>query len=301
MNQRISLLASVGVALSLTSMSCGLEPEEEKIPFGYDRDFDYLSVLKSSPEYAFEPTQGYPNLTYQDPANDSLIELRTAYDLDTVAGAGDDLSKIFNLLRWAHQSLRHDGARVGPEQENSLSILQYHDEAGNGVNCVMMAIVLNEAYLAMGLKSRVIHGNARDWVFNGEWHAFNAVYSYTLNKWVFIDPTNQAYFTDDNGTPLSVAEIRDFLRRDIPLHLNDDADYNGSPLDAGDYVHYLSKNLYRFSSTVHSAFGNYWMFHLPEGADRAYFHLDPANEAQQGLGVATNYFTSNPDYFWKQP
>ncbi len=300
MNQRFSMLVSLGVALSLSSMSCGLEPGEEKIPFGYDRDFNYLSVLKSSPDYAYEPTHGYPSFTYQDPANDSLTELRTTYDLDSVAGAGDELSKVFNLLRWAHQSLRHDGGR-NTEPENSLSILRYHEETGNGVNCVMMAIVLNEAYLAMGLESRVIHGSGRDWAFNGEWHAFNVVYWHTLDKWVFVDPTYQAYFTDDNGTPLSVAEIRDYLRRDIPLHVNEDADYNESPLDAGDYVHYLSKNLYRFSSTVQSAFGNYWMFHLPEGANRAYFHLDPANEAQQGLGAATNYFTSNPDYFWKQP
>jgi hypothetical protein len=44
---------------------------------------------------------------------------------------------MFNLLRWAHQSLRHYGGR-GVEPENSLRILQGHEETDYGVNCVMM-------------------------------------------------------------------------------------------------------------------------------------------------------------------
>ncbi|NIM48650.1 MAG: transglutaminase domain-containing protein, partial [Gemmatimonadales bacterium] len=113
----------------------------------------------------------------------------------------------------------------------------------------------------------------------------------------------QAYFTDEGGTPLSVAEVREHLRQDVPLHVNHDADYNGQPVNADDYLHYLSRNLYRFSCSLHSSFGNYWMFHLPDGVTRTYFHLDPKHQAQDGLGgdASVNYFTSNPDYFWKTP
>jgi hypothetical protein len=229
-----------------------------------------------------------------------LVELKNTYNLKNAAGDGDELSKIFNLLKWVHQTIRHDGGNSGPDPENSLNILQYCQETGNGVNCVIMAIVLNEAYLSMGFKSRVVHGNSRDWVFNGDWHAFNMVYSYTLGKWLFVDPTYQAYFTGNNGNILSIAEIREHLIQNQPLILNDDADYNGHTVNVNDYLHYLSKNLYRFSCSVNSAFGNYWIFHGPV-TNRIYFHLDPKNDRQEGLAKATNYFTSNPDYYWSKP
>ena len=302
MRQRGTRRWLTALTLVVGSTSCIFEPDAEKAPFGYDRAYDYLSLLKSSPEYAYEPTDGYVEFTYQDPTDANLAELRTTYELEDVAGDGDELARILNLMRWVHRSLAHGGGG-SVQPENSLAVLRNHQETGSGVNCVMMAIVLNEAYLATGFKSRVIHGNGRDWVFNGEWHAFNAVYSATLGKWLFVDPMNQAYFTDADGDPLSVAEVREHLRRDVPLYLNDDADYNGTAVNAEDYLHYLSKNLYRFSASVHSAFGNYGVFHLPEGATRTYMHLDPAGERQAGLGgpMTTNYFTSNPSHFWKAP
>jgi len=276
-------------------------PEEVKIPFGYDPDFDYLSVLKSSPAYAYEATDGLPDFTYQDSTDENLRELKNTYNLENASGDGDELSKIFNLLKWVHQTIRHDGGNTGPGPENSLSILQYCQETGNGVNCVMMAIVLNEAYLAMGFQSRVVHGNAKKFIFNGDWHAYNMVYSTTLSKWLFVDPTYQAYFLDEHGNPLSIAELREHLRQGETLILNDDADYNGQEADRTSYLHYLTKNLYRFSCAVQSAFGNYWIFNIPDGTQRTFFHLDPKNDRQEGPGLAENHFTSNPTYYWSEP
>ncbi len=289
------------VGLSLLSCADLFGPDErEKIPYGYDPDFNYLAVLKSSPRYAYEATGDMPVFTYQAAEDTNLTVLRTAYALDEVAGDGDELSRIFNLLRWVNLQLDYDGGRR-VEPENALSILADAEESGNGVNCVMMAIVLSEACLALGIPSRVIHGNPRDWVFNGEWHAFNAVYSQTLDKWIFLDSMMQAWFADDEGTPLSPAEIRDRLRRDLPVELNEDAECNGVPADPEAYLHYLTKNLYRFSTSLHSAYGKNWFFHPPGDATRYYVHLDPRNDQQDGLTIGTNYFTSNPDYYWIRP
>lgn len=271
-----------------------------KIPFGYDPEFNYLTVLKSSPGYAYEQSDGYPELSYQDPADENLVELKSIYKLDSVAGKGDEVNRILNLFYWVHNLIRHDGANASPDPENSLNILNYCSETGKGVNCVYMAIVLNEAYLSLGIKSRVIQGNCKKFIFNGDWHAFNIVYSSTLGKWIFLDPMKLAYFTDENGNMLSVAEIRERLIGGKTLELNEDADYNGNPFDKDEYLNYLAKNLYRFSCSVDSKFGNYGIFHLTD-VTRIYVHLDPAGEKQDGLGVATNYFTSNPDYFWSAP
>lgn len=296
---------SVAVLFICVCLFAGCEavfgPEEVKIPFGYDPDFDYLSILKSSPKYAYESTAGLPAFTYQDSADENLRQLRNLYHLETVAGNGDELSRIFNLLRWVHKTIRHDGGNAGPGPENSLSILQYCQETGNGVNCVMMAIVLNEAYLAMGFRSRVVHGNAKKFIFNGDWHAFNTVYSTTLSKWLFVDPTYQAYFSDADRNVLSIAEIREHLIKDKPLILNNDADYNGQRADQASYLHYLTKNMYRFSCAVQSAFGHYWIFDATGATNKAFFHLDPKGERQEGPGLAENYHTSNPTYYWSEP
>ena len=80
-----------------------------------------------------------------------------------------------------------------------------------------------------------------------------------------------------------------------------DADYNGNPFDKNEYLNYLSKNFYRFSCSVDSKFGNYEIFHMKDETNRIYFHLDPRGEKQDGLGLATNYYTSNPDFYWVNP
>ena len=274
--------------------------EETRIPFGYDPDFNYLCVLRSSPPYAKENPAGCPEFTYQDPQAEDLLALKDMYKLDSVAGNGDEFSRIFNVFNWVHCKVRHDGSNATPDPENSLKILHYCHETGNGVNCVYMSIVLNEAYLSLGIKSRVIQGNCRKFIFNGDWHAFNIVWSNTLRKWIFMDVMKLACFTDESGRLLSVAEIREHLIEGKTLQLNEDADYNGGPFDSGEYLNYLAKNLYRFSCSVDSRFGNYGIFHLTN-VSRVYVHLDPAGDKQDGLGVATNYFTSNPDCFWSAP
>lgn len=292
----------VGLVLGMGLAACSIvESEFEGAPQLYDRGYDYLSILQSSPDYAYESTDTMPVFTYQDPSDANLTELRTAYALDAAAGTGDELSRVFSLLRWAHQSLEHDPSGAITDMEDALTVLQHYDSVGVGVNAVLMSVVLNEAYLAMGFSSRLIHGNGRDWVFAGDWHAFVAVFSDSLGKWLFVDPTYQAYVTDGAGTPLSPAEIRERLISEQSLQLNADADYNGEPFDSGDYLHYLTANLYRFTSTVESAFGNYWVYHIPDDSVRYFVHLDPAGERQTGPAIATNYFTSNPEYFWQRP
>ena len=296
-NVLYALLLLIGSGFLL--VSCEHE-EDIRIPFGYDPAFDYLAILRSSPEYAYESAIEYPEFTYQDSTDEKLFELRNLYRLDSVAGTGHDEERILNLFRWVNQQINHDGANAAPDPENALSILEYCLNTGNGVNCVYMAIVFNEACLSLGYKSRVIHGNAKKFIFNGDWHAFNAVFNPGLKKWIFMDPMKHAYFMDTESNLLSIAEIRQFLIDGKELVINPDSDYNGLPFNQDEYLHYLTKNIYRLSCSVDSKFNNYGIFHLT-GVTRRYAHLDPTGETQEGLGVAENHFTSNPDYFWTDP
>jgi hypothetical protein len=304
--QRILLWVFITLLLGLCLLSCSKEspssPEEVEIPHGYDSSFDYLSVLKSSPEYGYESTEGYPAFTYQDSTAQNLVALRETHDLKKAAGDGDEMSKILKLLQWVHTTIRHNGQALSPDPENALNILQYCQDTGNGVNCVMMAIVLNEVYLSMGFKSRYVNGHCKTRIFD-EWHAFNMVYATTLGKWLFVDPTFNAYFTDGNGNVLGIREIREHLIQDQLIILNDGADYNGLSLhetDDPDYLHYLTKNFYRFSCPVRSEFGCGY-FHSSSESVRTFINLNPKNDRQGAVYGAMNCFTSNPDYFWVKP
>jgi len=94
-------------SVTILILSCDKE-NYGKIPFGYDPSFNYLAVLKSSPGYAYESTEGYPEFTYQEPNNKNLTELRTIYNLDSIAGTGDELDRILNLFHWVHKTINHD-------------------------------------------------------------------------------------------------------------------------------------------------------------------------------------------------
>lgn len=107
-----------------------------------------------------------------------------------------------------------------------------------------MATVLNECYLAMGIKSRVITCLPKR--FFSDCHVINAVYSETLGKWLWIDPTNNAWVTDDKGNMLSVPEVRERLRAGLPVRVNDEANWNNErKVETEDYLYsYMAKNLF---------------------------------------------------------
>ena len=60
---------------------------------------DYLYILQQSGEYvANEATDTLPRFEYMMPNDTNLVRVRQYFNLDSVAGAGDELSKIKNLL-----------------------------------------------------------------------------------------------------------------------------------------------------------------------------------------------------------
>ena len=80
----------------------------------------------------------------------------------------------------------------------------------------------------------------------GECHSINVVYSNTLDKWIWIDPTNNAWVMDENGIMLSVQEVRERLRDGRPVILNEEANWNNQQKITKEYYldSYMAKNLY---------------------------------------------------------
>ena len=261
---------------------------------------DYKQKLKDAKQYV----QGYipdgMKFKYASPNDRDLVSLREEFKLDSVAGAGDEISKIKNLLHWVHEIVPHDGNSYNPEIKNTKAMIELCRKENRGVNCRMMAQMLTEVYLAMGFKARFVTCMPKDYV--SDCHVITTVYSNTLDKWLWVDPTFDAYVMDENGTMLSIAEVRERLREDKPLQLNDYANWNHKSKQTKEYYidHYMAKNLYYIVCMDEARFNAETVV---EGQKYRYIALmpyDEINSKNSSIGWH-NLRVSDDKWFWQSP
>lgn len=266
----------------------------------------YLKLLRDYPEFSPERPSVKFNFTYSSTNDRDLIELRNKYNLDSIAGDGDEISQIINLLNWTNKIVRHDGDNdpADPHPKNALNIIATANLEQKGVNCRMMATILNEAYLAAGFKSRHITCLPYD-KEDPDCHVINMVYSDSLNKWLYVDPTFAGYFTDSAGTMLSISEVRDKLINGEKLILPDNLNWNGEPKNHDSYKTYMTKNLFRFSCPISSEFGyeskndRAWVDLLPVGYDT--LKVNTVDTTKTDTKTSLEYYIANSDAFWALP
>lgn len=257
---------------------------------------DYLYILQKSPRYAQnEQTDTLPRFTYAASNDSNLVKVRQYFQLDSVAGNGDEISQIKNILTYIHNKIKHDGQHGNPKHMNAIALAEACKDGSRGLNCRGLATVLNECYLAMGFKSRFITCMPKKYI--SDCHVINAVYSTTLGKWLWMDPTQNAWVMDENGTLLSIQEVRERLRDGRPLRLNEEANWNNQEktLKEGYLDNYMAKNLYYMNCTLRSEFGT---------EDKKYNPADYAallpegyyNEMEKG-----SHIVNDDAWFWQAP
>jgi hypothetical protein len=270
----------------------------------------HLTILKEAEKYNFEDNRELPKFTYQSKENKNLASLRKEYNLDSIAGNGTETSRILNLMHWVHNIVRHDGASENPKAQNATNIISVCQIENRGVNCRMMSTVLNECYLAMGIKSRHITCMPGEENFD-DCHVINMVYSRDVKKWLWIDPTFNAYVMNENGEMLSIQEVRESLVLNKPLVLNPDANWNNKIKQTKEnYLEtYMAKNLYRMQCPIISEFNSET---TATGKSVTYIELVPLNYFKQKPDkteitnsqkeiLLVNYVTNNPNLFWVEP
>ena len=206
------------------------------------RQFDHLFVLKSSGVYREEDTDSLPQFSYQSAEDVRLQMVRELFHLDSVAGQGSELSKIINILNYIHNTIRHDGNNYALCEFDAIDFYNYHKATGKGINCRHLAIALNEMYLSMGIPSRYVTCLPKD-PDDPDCHVINTVWSSELQKWIWIDPTFNAFVTDEKGVMLGIAEVRERLIDGRPLVLNRDANWNNESKQTKEY--YLENSIYQ--------------------------------------------------------
>ena len=254
---------------------------------------DFQLLLKQSAPYCKNESE-WPAFTYQPASDSNLVRVREYFNLDSIAGSGDDISKMKNIMYWLHDAIRHDGSSSWPDCPfNTISLYELCKREGRGLNCRFLAMMLNEFYLACGIPSRYLTCQSKAWKTDNDCHVINMAWSKSLNKWVWMDASFAAFVADENGRLLHPGEVRERLIKDLPLVLNDDANWNHKEKQTVEnYLKtYMAKNLYFMSARIHSQYqpegeggGNSRMIYL---APKGFLNFDNA--------------TADDTYFWQAP
>lgn len=217
------------------------------------KDYDFQVILQNAKPYNEEVVDSL-SFVYEPANTEKLVELRNRLNLDSIAGIGDEISKIKNLTTFVHNYIQHNGSKGNPQPMNGLVFV---DSCANGkgtLNCRGMAMLLNECLLSMGIPSRYITCYPK--VMENDCHVINAVWSSQLNKWIWMDPSFNAWITDEAGNLLGLNEVRAKLISNEPMVLNPDANHYDSDTDKAWYLdYYMTKNLYALEANCFNGFG----------------------------------------------
>lgn len=216
---------------------------------------DKINKLKASAEYVNDGKRANVTFFYQSPSDSILTAIREYFNLDSIAGDGNEISRIKRIMYWLHDAIRHDGNSSWPNcRYNAIELYELTQRENRGLNCRFMSEVLNDLYLAAGFKSRFVTCQSKEYDADNDCHVINIVWSDDLGKWIWMDASFAAYVTDENGILLHPGEVRERLRKDLPVFLNGDANWNHkTPQTKDEYInYYMAKNLYLFDSHVRS-------------------------------------------------
>jgi hypothetical protein len=251
-----------------------------------------LEILKNASQYDFNDKREINKFAYKPMDDTVLVEIRKTFQLDLIAGTGNEISQMINLMHWVHNTYPHDGSKEIPEYKSMLDLMTVCQKENKSVHCGILAGILNSCYLSMGFKSRQVICLPKD-SNDFDCHSINAVYSKTLNKWLWMDPTNDAYVMNEKGDLLSISEVRERLINDMTLILNPDANWNHkTTVTKEEYLYdYMAKNLYAFQC-----------FAIGEGNSRSNLLL-PLEYIGVIPRTAVNNpkCTNNPNVFWEKP
>lgn len=143
--------------------------------------------------------------------NPEYPELKSKYGIEAIAGEGTELDKAKALMNEYSGRLRHKSDYDNHVEMNALALLDYSlDNKKQGINCRAKAQILNEMCLALGIYSRKVWICPNS-VYDTDCHVVNEVWDSSLGKWVMLDITNNYYWVDSGGVPLSVLEIREHI------------------------------------------------------------------------------------------
>lgn len=286
----IGILTVAGLLiLRISNCEIDINPSFEK---GFDK---YLKLLRKSGPYV-KDADTFEMKIIQDTAR--AKEIRDYFHLETLYEAdADTWTKALAIGKFVASNIPHDNQAEYPEHVNAIGLWEYTRDVAPAFNCRLHSILSFELMLAAGLDARYVTCLPED-ENDSDCHVVNEVWLPEMGKWAMIDTDSGGYYySDGNGVPLSLKEIRDryISGEEMILYPR----FKESGKNNVDHLAYMAKNTYWF---------NCW--------EILSYYQEDANDRKraQGLSVSlvpsgfepfyyqdNSIITSDADIFWAPP
>ncbi len=184
-------------------------------------DIDFEKSLESEPicikdkqsENKSLITTDISSITHQLKMHKQISE---EYNLSDVATADTDFEKVLQILDWMTQHTYYNGNQLRILNDNTAEILKYAIDKPftNALNCRYKAIAFADCLVAIGIKAYPVCMLSSEFV---GCHFTCHAYISELDKWCAFDPSFGCWFSDTEGNPVNMPEVREmFLKGTEP-------------------------------------------------------------------------------------
>ena len=256
---------------------------------------EYVELLRKSGPFE-KDTAAFEMKILQDTVR--AKEIRDYFQLDTLYDAdADTWTKALAIGKFVASNIPHDNQKIEPEHRNAIDLWEYTKNVAPAFNCRLHSILTFELMLAAGLDARYVTCMPED-QYDTDCHVVNEVWLPELGKWAMIDTDMGGhYFSDKDGIPLSLKEIRDHYISGEKMVLYPQFKIDGKK--KRDHLAYMAKNTYWFSCWETLSYNQ------EDGENRGreagrYINLVPSG-FDAFLNKETSVNTSDADTFWAAP
>lgn len=162
--------------------------------------------LWENPGLGFAGLHQFDSVTYPD-----LMKYRIMYMLDTLQKENSNqLTHQVQVMNWVHGLWKHNPIQSASSQ-HCITILD-EVKQGKTFRCMEYASVLAQSLQALGYQARIVELCAEGMSYGlAKAHAATEVWNDDLQKWIFLDPQNNAVWKDGEKY-LNAGEIREIIQ-----------------------------------------------------------------------------------------
>lgn len=226
----------VGLHLKYGKFSINIHP-------GYEVRYDEFVDLLRKAEPLAKDTTTFEMKILQDSVR--AKEIREYFKLDSLYDAdADTWTKAIAIGQFVASNIPHGSQIIDPEHRNAIDLWEYTQNVEPAFNCRLHSLLAFELFLAAGIDARYVTCLPEDRE-DPDCHVVNEVWLPELGKWAMVDTDMGGhYFSDLNGVPLSLKEMRDHYISGEKMILYPQFKKNGKK--KRDHLAYMAKNTYWF-------------------------------------------------------
>ena len=251
-----------------------------------------IELLRNATPYASD-TAHYHFIYQQDTLQAQKI--RAYFRLDTLLtdSSASTWDKALTLAKFVASNIPHANQTKYPEKRNAIDLWKYTSEVEPAFNCRLHSILLHELMLSEGIINRFVTCLPAD-TLDSDCHVVNLVWLPERNKWAMIDSDMQAWISNSEGTPLSLAEMRERYISGSPMRINPLFDSIKEDFNYDYYRSYWAKNLYWFICWEETGYGK------EDAMKGRQITLAPAGFTDPDTGPS-DVHTTDAERFWAAP